>query len=57
MELQDVHFDNFDTQHVELMAILAEQYLMHDEWDVADTGPLKRRPHDLHHYGTGTSTK
>ena len=39
--------DRFEELHTQLLSVLGEQYLMHDEWDVAVSGPLKRREHDL----------
>ena len=41
-------FKQLDARHRELLAVIGEQYLFHDEWGVATAGPLKRREHDMH---------
>lgn len=46
--ITDDDFDELTKMHEQFLSTVAEQFLFHDEWGVAASGPLVRREHDLH---------
>ena len=46
-EVSEESLDKLEAAHAQLMSVLGEQYLLNPEWDVAVSGPLRRRDHSL----------